>query len=255
MQFAKRQWNARWSRHAAAALALALLFGFLGPFGTQASFDRPTRYAFWLGLTLFGYLCTLAAFVLVDAAPGPARRNVPARLLLAALVSSVPQTLAVAWTLALLQPGRRFAPTNLLELFATVLMVQLVMAIVVFVLDRRTSAPAAATTSRASPKFLDKVPPHLSGDLIALEAQDHYLKVHTDRGAHMLLMRLSDAAAELSSHDGLQVHRGWWVASDAVDRIETRSGRTVLYLSNGLAVPVSRTYLRAVRGNGWGAGG
>lgn len=252
MQVTIRQWSSPWVRHAGAALALALLLGFLGPFGSQEAYDRPTRYAFWLGLTLFGYICTLTAFVLVDAAPRLARLRPTARIILAAMISTVPQTLATAWTISLLQPGRRFAPADLPALFGAVLAIQLLLALAAFALNRRAPAPAV---SQSSPKFLERLPPHLSGDLIALEAQDHYLKVHTNRGAHMLLMRLSDAAAQLSDQDGLQVHRGWWVATDAVTRSETRSGRTALHLSNGLTVPVSRTYLQAVRAKDWIRGG
>jgi DNA-binding LytR/AlgR family response regulator len=249
MQFAKRGWTSAWGRHAGAALALALLFAFLGPFRTQEAFDRPTRYGFWLGLIPFGYACVLAAFVLVDAMKRRSRLPAASRIGLATLISSVPQTLAVAWAFTLLQPERRVDPANLLALFGAVAAVQLILAIVAFALTRPAPAPSV---SSAAPKFLDKLPPHLSGKLIALEAQDHYLKVHTERGTHMMLMRLSDAAAELS--EGLQVHRGWWVADDSVTRAETNAGRTILHLSNGLIVPVSRTYLHAVRSNGWGLG-
>ena len=250
MQFAKRERTATWGRHAGAALALALLLAFLGPFSTQEAFDRPTRYAFWLGLILFGYACTLAAFVLVDSAAQRPSLPVALRTGMAALISAVPQTLAVAWTFSLLQPGRRVGPEQLLPLFGAVLVIQLILAITASALKRQAPAPAA---ERAAPRFLDKLPPHMTGDIIALEAQDHYLKVHTRRGAHLLLMRLSDAAAELSDRNGLQVHRGWWVAHDAVTRVETQSGRTILHLTNGVAVPVSRTYLQAVRSSGWGA--
>src|SRR5688500_4164587 len=161
MLLAKRQWNTPWVRHAGAALAIALLLGFLGPFGSQEAYERPVRYAFWLGLTLFGYLCTLAAFVLVEAAPRLARLKPPSRIILAALISSVPQSLAVAWTISLLQPGRRFAPADLPALFVAVLAVQLILALVAFALDRGAPAPAIARTSA---RFLDKLPPHLAGD-------------------------------------------------------------------------------------------
>lgn len=246
MPLTKRQWSKPWIRHGGAALALALLLGFLGPFSSQQAFDRPTRYAFWIGLTLFGYVCALAALVLVRAAPRLARLGPPVRIIIAALIASVPQTLAVAWTLSLLQPGRRFEPAALPTLFVAVLAVQLIITLVAFALDR--GAPAAAV-GRAPPTFLDKLPPHVAGDLIALEAQDHYLKVHTDRGSHMLLMRLSDAAAQLTDDQGLQVHRGWWVANHAV----ASAGKSQLQLRNGLTVPVSRTYLQAVRARGWTA--
>ena len=248
MQLAKRQWSRSWVRHAGAAVALALLLAFLGPFGSQQAFDRPTRYAFWFGLTVFGYVCAIAALMLVQASPRLAQLGAAGRIGVAAVISAVPQTFAVAWTFALLQPERRIGPTELPSLFAAVLVIQLIITMVAFALDRRLPEPAP-TTVRDSPGFLEKLPPHVVGDLIALEAQDHYLKVHTDRGSHLLLMRLSDAAAQLSLEDGLQVHRGWWVANDAV----LRADKSQLHLRNGLTVPVSRTYLQAVRARGWSA--
>ena len=248
MQLAKRQRGGSWVKHIASAIALGLLLGFLGPFGSQQAFDRSTRYAFWLGLTLFGYVCALAAFVLVDAPPHLARDRPAARIVLAALIASVPQTLAVAWTFALLQRGRYTGWGDLPALFAAVFVIQLIITLVAFGIDRGASECGQTDTGR-SPRFLDKLPRHLAGDLIALEAQDHYLKVHTDRGSHMLLMRLSDAAAELPDDQGLQVHRGWWVANEAV----LSAGKSELRLRNGLTVPVSRTYLQAVRTRGWTA--
>ena len=88
-------------------------------------------------------------------------------------------------------------------------------------------------------------------EMNALEAEDHYLRVHTALGSELVLARFSDAVAQLAGHSGLQVHRGWWVADDAVTGVEGSAGRTVVRLRNGLVAPVSRTYLQAVRSRGW----
>ena len=177
-----------------------------------------------------------------------------ARLALAATMSSVPQTLAVAWVFSLLQPGRVTAPAQLPALFFAVLAIQLVIAFVATLVARGTEpAPAASEKPAASP-FLDRLPPHLRGDLIALEAQDHYLKVHTEAGSTLILSRLSDAIAQLRGIDGLQVHRSWWVADFAVVAVQREGGALTLKLSNGLKAPVSRTYLQAVRARGWAKG-
>ena len=66
-----------------------------------------------------------------------------------------------------------------------------------------------------------------------------------------MLHRLIDAVRELSEDDGMQVHRSWWVASKAVERVETENRQRFLILSNGLRVPVSRNHLPAVRKAGW----
>jgi hypothetical protein len=253
MPFTMRQSHLpNWLKHAAAALGLGLLLGFAGPFGTNPAYDRPVRYAFWLGLTAFGYLCVLVAGGVFRSSPAIARLPGWARLILAATLSSVPQTLAVAWVFSLLEPGRVTGPAQLPALFFAVLAIQLVIAFVASLVARsfEPAAPAADEEAAASP-FLDRLPPHFRGDLIALEAQDHYLKVHAGSGSTLVLSRLSDAVAQLRGIDGLQVHRSWWVADSAVVGVERNGNRLSIKLRNGIAAPVSRTYLQAVRARGW----
>ena len=43
-----------------------------------------------------------------------------------------------------------------------------------------------------------------SADLWALEAEDHYLRVHSSAGTTLILMRLSDAVAALARLEGAQ---------------------------------------------------
>jgi len=107
-----------------------------------------------------------------------------------------------------------------------------------------------ASGSRAP--FLDRLPPKLKGArVLAVQAEDHYLRVHTSAGDDLILLRLADAERELESLDGLRVHRSWWVARDAVADVTRADGRMTLKLVNGVEAPVSRTYARAVRDAGW----
>ena len=247
-QFAKRQWRPSVPiRHAAAALTLGLLFGFLGPFRTGTALGPAVRYAFWLGLSLFGYACILAAMRIVrHTASGPPR------LVVVALVSAVPQTFASAWALSFVQPGRSFGPMDLAVLFGPVVVVQLGLALAASHLATRLRPAMPVQRSERPPvPFLDRVPARLGRELIALEAEDHYLRVHTVLGSELILARLSDAVAQLDGYDGLQVHRSWWVAADAVSGIDSSRGRTVLNLRNGVSAPVSRTYLPVVRARAW----
>lgn len=64
-------------------------------------------------------------------------------------------------------------------------------------------------------------------------------------------MRLSDAIKETAPVAGMQVHRSHWVALDAVASATRKNGKPVLTLENGTEVPVSRTYLDAVRSAGF----
>jgi hypothetical protein len=113
-------------------------------------------------------------------------------------------------------------------------------------------APVVSSTAPAPPdNFLRRLPLALGRDLLALEMEDHYARVHTALGSTLILLRLRDAVAELGAGSGLQVHRSWWVARDAVAQVERDAGRLVLVLRNGLRVPVSKTYRDAVRATGW----
>ena len=85
----------------------------------------------------------------------------------------------------------------------------------------------------------------------AVEAEDHYLRLHTSRGQDLILMRLSDAIAELEGIEGAQTHRSWWVAKGAVEDARRGDGRAVLSLKGGVEAPVSRAYAKALREAGW----
>jgi hypothetical protein len=93
-------------------------------------------------------------------------------------------------------------------------------------------------------ELMNKLPIEKRGQLLCLEMDDHYLTVYTSKGHHLVLMRFKDALILLKSYNGLQTHRSWWVAQDAVISVEREARKTFLKLSNDLLVPVSRTYLK-----------
>jgi hypothetical protein len=87
--------------------------------------------------------------------------------------------------------------------------------------------------------------------LLAVEAEDHYLRVHTDAGDELITLRFSDALIELERLSGYQTHRSWWVAAAAIEAVRWRRGRGELRLAGGLTVPVSRTYSAVLKHEGW----
>lgn len=104
----------------------------------------------------------------------------------------------------------------------------------------------------APPKFLERLPLKLRGaEVWAVEAEDHYLRLHTSKGQDLILLRLADAIAELEGLEGAQVHRSWWVARDAIADARRGDGRATLTLRDGSEVPVSRTYAKVLRELGW----
>ena len=87
--------------------------------------------------------------------------------------------------------------------------------------------------------------------LIAIEAEDHYVRVHTDAGTELVTMRFSDALDELSLAYGHRVHRSWWVAGDAIEAVRWSRAGGEVQLSGGLAAPVSRSHAGSLKAAGW----
>ena len=98
----------------------------------------------------------------------------------------------------------------------------------------------------ANTKFLARLPMPIRGNLIRLEAQDHYLQVVTEKGADLILMRMSDAESDLGK-TGLRVHRSHWVAHSAIREVLRKQGRISLSMQDGAVVPVSRGYVAALK--------
>jgi hypothetical protein len=148
----------------------------------------------------------------------------------------------------------RFYPVSYLPLLVVpvVTVTAAVCTLAVF-LGRATPIRTRASADAARPaRFIERLPLRLRGArLIAVQAEDHYLRVHTEQGSDLILMRLSDALGELEGLEGAQTHRSWWVARDAVSGASRGDGRATLTLHGGLTAPVSRRYARALREAGW----
>ncbi|WP_247894955.1 LytTR family DNA-binding domain-containing protein [Azospirillum brasilense] len=249
-------------------LGAALVLTLLGPFGTFAELTLAQRLAYWVGLIGLGGL----AFELLTLAATRLRRERPEawRSMLAGVTLAVaaPMTLAVALLEKSLRGKDMLHPLGLAELFVYVVLVTLLVSAIPVWLELRdrgllagpTPPPSppvpdnapASPANPAAPAFFARLPARLGRDLLALEMEDHYVRVHTAEGSDLILMRLRDAIGELAGLDGMQVHRSHWVAAAAVAEMERKpDGKLVLVLRNGLRVPVSRSYAMAVREAGW----
>jgi DNA-binding LytR/AlgR family response regulator len=201
------------------------------------------------------------AAIAADAMLPPARfRAGLIRISAVALASALPMTFVVAWTMSLVQPGRFFTPQQLPALFVAVAAVQLL--IVYATTSTAPTAdgaeahgrapallePGAAAIPAAFPSaLLGRLPPGIGSDIIALETEDHYLRVHAVGGSALILMRMSDAIALLDPQLGVQVHRRWWVAEAAVAGMRREGQKLSLCLINNTLVPVGRTFSAAAR--------
>jgi hypothetical protein len=87
--------------------------------------------------------------------------------------------------------------------------------------------------------------------LIAVEAYDHYLRVHTDQGEELITLRFADALSELALAHGYRVHRSWWIAAEAIEAVSWRRGVGEARLADGLVAPVSRGQAQILKEAGW----
>ena len=105
---------------------------------------------------------------------------------------------------------------------------------------------SSARRHPAQARFLDRLPEAAGLDVVYLHVHGHYINVVTTTGAHSILMRFGDAVAELGDL-GIQVHRSYWCALRHVTAVLRQEERTVLRVTGGHELPVSRTYLNVVR--------
>lgn len=109
-------------------------------------------------------------------------------------------------------------------------------------------APSAAEAMTDVPALLDRLPARLGRDIVRLESQQHYLRVVTTCGEHLLLHGLAPAADEMARHGvaGLQIHRSSWVAWAHVERLDLRPGSSAAVLRDGTRLPIGRRRVRDV---------
>ncbi|MCZ8080060.1 MAG: LytTR family transcriptional regulator DNA-binding domain-containing protein [Rhodobacteraceae bacterium] len=231
-------------------VALGLVIGITGPFGTMTALPVLPRLAYWvfmvvvtgaIGLILCRSLSTMLA-----------RSGLP-RLwvaLLAGLVAGGPISLLVHGLNALLlRPGDvALGPEALTaSLFAISAFISVAVSQIFF------ADPPAAPVLRPytpAPRLLNRLPKDIRAPLVALTATDHYTEVTTTAGSALVLIRLSDAIAEAAPTPGLRIHRSHWIALDQITAARRDGPRASITLTTGTDLPVSRSHLAALEQTG-----
>ena len=238
------------SRGLIVALIAGAFLALTGAFGSGAA-PFAVRLAYWVLLMVLGGLCGhlcaagVRRFIDFDERPWLG-------VLVLTLAITGPLSVVVWITTGLFFDGLS-SIQGLPRLVIPVMVVTAAASAVNILLGRAQPRQThAGPSSPVRAAFLDRLPPRLRGaDIRAVQAEDHYLRIHTDRGSDLVLMRLSDAVEELEGLEGARTHRSWWVARDSVRGVERRDGRATLTLDGGLVAPVSRRYARALREAGW----
>lgn len=239
-----------WSRALFVVVLVGIVLALAGAFHT-AEMPLPGRLAYWLTLVVIGAFVGRFSGRLVIPPPWWETRPITVVGLMTLLIG-LPMTLLASVSDNWLRSGR-LGLWYVWDVLPACLAVTAVLTILAFLVQRRAPVEThEAPKGAPPPRFLARLPAKLAGaDLWAIEAQDHYLRLHTSKGDDLILMRLADALVELEGIEGARTHRSWWVARDAVVSAERAEGRATLTLVGGVTAPVSRAYVKPLREAGW----
>lgn len=240
----ERQWAVR----VALVTGVGVLLGRLGPFDTFGELTSWQRYSYWVGLTLLMWLQGLAMLALIDSSLGRAGWPRWGRVVVAALLAAIPTAFEVAWAEMLLRVERDLGLLDVVAIFGDVALLSVPLLLLTNGWVQSAPIPAAQSPAGlGSEALVSLMEPKRRGPLLAVVSEDHYVRLYTDRGSQLVAMRFGDALAGLADAAGMQVHRRWWVATEAVDTITRTGAGLQLRLRNDLNVPVSRSFAQQVR--------
>ena len=257
----------RWlkSRFLLVFIAFPVVMAIVGPFGTYSEMSFAERLLYWTILCVgIGMLMvTVMLFVMKD--PSRHGPGMAARIVLGSMLAAVPGSALVVLMYELMRdvPMDLSIP-RLALLWAEVTFVGIVVSFVEVARARSMGGitapedgvkvpdePGNAEPATVVPVTLlnDRLPKSFGrpADIISLSMQDHYVEITCTTGVDLQLMRLGDAIAELDGLDGLRIHRSHWVARAHLVDLRKDGHRCWAELSDGRELPVSQTYLDAVR--------
>lgn len=249
---------------------LAIVVGFLGPFGSYIGNSLTYRVQAWGGLLLGAYLFVRPLIWGLDRLAGHTALPPKALPFWGAVAMAVP--LAMLWR-AVGQDAFRalngytvLLPFALLSALAVLGVTRwsqnLSERLASRMLDPLAASPpeerqvaiegrSGAEIAASAPRLLLRLGPGFQAPIIALQSEDHYVRVHGAKGSELLLMRLRDAIAEMDATPGEQVHRSWWVARDGTLGL-AKSGRSwTVRLINGELAPVARESVGRIQRSGF----
>ena len=169
------------------ASAVALVISLFGPFGGVRAFFMRAGEIFaysWSG-SLLGLISARLLYRLGVGRWGPWVIGVGTGVVMAA-----PMTFVV-WLGNAVANGEAPPASSIPTMAWDVALICLGASVLGVLVNRRLPSTEASSTP---PKFLERLPLKLrGGEVWAVEAEDHYLRLHTSKGQDLILMRLSDA--------------------------------------------------------------
>ncbi|GAB5379321.1 MAG: LytTR family DNA-binding domain-containing protein [Aliiglaciecola sp.] len=245
---------------------IGVVIGILRPFGMTA-YPLYQSISYWVFTCYLGYAIYAPTITFANRKLESLMKKRWWRVAVGAFFASIFMTIAMPICTYLFLDIKVDLVNEFADMFPRILLIGSVISIISLVreeLEKRSIALVETQNQLAESKhsqkvvedaayheFMSQLPIEKRGELLCLEMDDHYINVYTDKGHHMVLMRFKDAISVLSNYPGLQTHRSWWVANDAIIKVEKDDRKLKLTLLNGMSVPVSRTYQKQVKEAGF----
>jgi len=225
-------------------LAVAATLAIVGAFGTYVSMTLPLRLLHFVsvGLAIGGLAFTLSESLRRFCFGG----TLPFWAMLAiAFVTAPPGAWIVHQALSVWTP-QALPYVTYFELTLQVLTPNLLIGSIVWILLRRSDTPAGAgdaqpAGARCGDTLRAKLPVRLRhAAILALSAEDHYVRVRTDRGEALILINLGVAIAALGENAGVRIHRSHWISRPLAEAALQRGSRQGVCVDDSTVLPVSR---------------
>jgi DNA-binding LytR/AlgR family response regulator len=240
---------------------VVLIFAVSGPYGTFERMTFGIRLGYWLIVHAATWAIAIAFSLAAEVLLRERLGNTLLRMMIGSLVAALPIGFALGlvdftftgvWAETANGFHRALMALPLCALFClltyTAMHRQIAAAATPSApLDLLPDRPSGAGRQPSDPEILARLKPQNRGPLVRLSVEDHYTDVVTTRGRELILLRFADALKELGDTPGLQVHRSHWVAEAHVEKLKREGGKLYVITKDSAEIPVSRTYIDAVR--------
>lgn len=130
----------------------------------------------------------------------------------------------------------------------TVILISAFFTILHSLIERVPLQTHVAQINNEMPKLISRLPiKYRHAAIYAIKSEDHYLRVFTSLGDELILYRFGDALKDLEGIEGVQTHRSWWVAIDAIDETQKDYGKNFYILKNQIKAPISRSFIKGIK--------
>ena len=245
---------------------LASAVGFMGPFGTYLNEGLVDRIIHWWQLLMGAYLLIRPSILLLLHLARSTELPAYSVVFWGVVISSAP--LALIWRTVGQDEFRA------LDGYAGLLPFSLLCSLAVMgvsqwaenadlrlqkrplrpsqpLITEQTDIDTDDTSQSQAPALRSRLSDSFTGPILALQSEDHYVRVHGENKSELILIRLRDAIAEMDGLHGEQVHRSWWIARNAVARTEPSGRSWAITLKNGVVAPVARDSVERLQAEGW----